>query len=222
MTAYAAALERATARTETTEIGASKTKPGSVNALIVSYYKFVFPRLAESTQATWRGVLERFRKEFGDDRVADFERKHIVAILNAKTQAVGRQAANKLRKILRLLFDHAIEINLRSDNPVIGTKRFKVESDGHHTWTADEIVQYRAHWPLGTIPRLCMELAPRPAARASGDSEGASRQNFCSPPQGIERHVGADQRRTARRHRCLCTVSAPDIPRHKKRRGAFV
>jgi len=154
MTAYAAALKCATSRKTTTEIGASKTKPGSVSAAIVSYYKFVFPTLRPSTQETWRGVLERFRKDFGDDRVSDFERKHIVAILNDEVKRASKQTANKLRKILRLLFDHAIEINLRSENPVIGTKRFKVESDGHHTVTAEEIAQYRAHWALGTVPRI--------------------------------------------------------------------
>jgi hypothetical protein len=80
MRAYAAALERATARMTPTEIGASKTKPGSVNALVVSYYKLMFPTLAASTQAMRRGILERFRKDFGDDLIVNFERKHITAI----------------------------------------------------------------------------------------------------------------------------------------------
>ncbi len=165
MRAYAAALERATAPKTMTEIGAGKTRPGSVNALIVSYYKLVFPTLAESTQAMRRGVLERdFRKDFADDLVANFERKHIIAILNAKAKA-GRHAANTLRKVLRHLFDHAIEINLRSDNPVLGTKRLKTEGDGHHTLTAEEIAQYRAHWSLGSVPRLCFELALELVAR---------------------------------------------------------
>ncbi len=183
MTAYAAALERATTWTATTEIGASKTKPGSINELIVSYYKFVFPtRLRPSTQATWRGVLERFRKDFGDDRVADFERKHIVAILNNEAQRASKQTANKLRKVLRLLFEHAIDINLRSDNPVIGTKRFKVESEGHHTWTPEEVAQYRAHWRFGTAPRLCMELAFELAARrAEIVTRGPQHERLATP-----------------------------------------
>ena len=165
MTAYAAALERATVRKTTTDIGACKTKPGSVNALIVSYYKFAFPALTTSTQATRRSILERFREKFGHDRVADFEHRHIVAILNDEVHRTSRQTANKLRKLLRHLFAHAIEVNLRSDNPVIGTKPFKVKSDGHHTWSAEEVTQYRARWPLGSVPRLVMELAFELAAR---------------------------------------------------------
>jgi integrase len=110
-----------------------------------------------------RGILERFRRDFGDDRVSDFERKHITAIVNKKA-ADGRHAANTLRKVLRHLFDHAIEINLRS-NPVLGTKRLKTEGDGHLPWTADEIAQYRSHWLLGSVARLVLELALELAAR---------------------------------------------------------
>ena len=163
MTAYAAALARATARSATTEIGAARTKPGSMNALIALYYKLVFPTLGKGTQAMRRGILERFREDFGQDLVANFERQHIAAIVAARAKTP--HAANNLRKVLRHLFEHAIEINLRADNPVIGTKRFKTDSDGHHTWTAAEVAQYRAHWPLGSVARLVMELANELATR---------------------------------------------------------
>jgi hypothetical protein len=33
------------------------------------------------------------------------------------------------------------------------------KTKGHHTWTDEEIAQYRAHWPLGTQQRLVMEFA---------------------------------------------------------------
>jgi hypothetical protein len=86
MTAYAALLARANASVAERDIGAERTKPGSVNALVVSYYKLVFPTIAESTQAMRRGILERFRKDFGDYRVGDFERRHIVAIVADRAQ----------------------------------------------------------------------------------------------------------------------------------------
>jgi hypothetical protein len=34
------------------------------------------------------------------------------------------------------------------------------KTKGHHTWTDDEIEQYRAYWPLGTQQRLVMESPP--------------------------------------------------------------
>ena len=36
---------------------------GTINALIVSYYKLVFSLLKPSTQAMCRNILERFRRE---------------------------------------------------------------------------------------------------------------------------------------------------------------
>jgi hypothetical protein len=52
------------------QIGASKTKPGTVSAAIVSYYyDQSFLALAPSTQRPLRGILERFRAEHGDKRL---------------------------------------------------------------------------------------------------------------------------------------------------------
>ena len=111
-----------------------------------------------------RGILTRFCREFGRDLVANFEPKHIAAILAARKDKPS--AANNLRKILRHLFKHAVRIGLRKDNPVAETERLKTPSgSGLHTWTDDEIARYRAHWPLGTQQRLCMELALETTSR---------------------------------------------------------
>ena len=37
-------------------------------------------------------------------------------------------------------------------------KKLKYASTGFHTWTADEIEQYKARHPLGTKPRLALDL----------------------------------------------------------------
>ena len=37
--------------------------------------------------------------------------------------------------------------------------------DGHHTWTEEEIAQYRAHWPLGIVERLVFEFALETVSR---------------------------------------------------------
>src|SRR5262249_24855695 len=59
MRAYAAALEGLKAKQ--TEIGAERTRAGSLNALIVSYYRSPnFRDLEPSTQALRRRLIERF------------------------------------------------------------------------------------------------------------------------------------------------------------------
>ena len=50
-----------------TDIGARRTAPGSISALIAAYYQSTdYKLLAEATRTTYRGVLERFRAKNGD------------------------------------------------------------------------------------------------------------------------------------------------------------
>src|SRR6266581_1749098 len=55
---------------------------------------------------------------------------------------------------------------MRKDDPTEGIPSIKLpKSKGHHTWTDDEIEQYRAYWPLGTQQRLVMEFALETTSR---------------------------------------------------------
>jgi hypothetical protein len=48
-------------------VGASRTKPGSVSALLAKYYRSAeWATLSDATKATYRGILERFREDHGD------------------------------------------------------------------------------------------------------------------------------------------------------------
>jgi hypothetical protein len=69
-------------------------------------------------------------------------------------------------KAIRGLMLYSVWIGMRPDDPTEGIKNVKVrKSEGHHTWTDDEIKQYRAHWPLGTQQRLAVELALETTSR---------------------------------------------------------
>ncbi|MGE3156984.1 MAG: tyrosine recombinase XerC [Xanthobacteraceae bacterium] len=55
---------------------------------------------------------------------------------------------------------------MRKDNPTEGIARIRLaKSRGHHTWTDEQIAQYREHWPLGTQQRLVMEFALETTSR---------------------------------------------------------
>src|SRR5262249_55537385 len=103
MRAYAAALEGVKA--QAANIGAERTKPGTANALIVSYHALVVPTLAQSTQKLRRQILEPFRKDYGDKPVARLEAAHIAAIMAAKAKAPT--AANNWHKLLHHMLEHA-------------------------------------------------------------------------------------------------------------------
>jgi integrase len=68
------------------------------------------------------------------------------------------QAANNLRKIIRLLMRFAVEEGWRGDNPTLGVPAVKVRSEGFHTWTEEEITAFENHWPIGTKQGLAMAL----------------------------------------------------------------
>src|SRR6266436_3616097 len=145
------------------EIGSGRTKPGTINALVVAYYESAaWDALAIETQKTRRGVIERFRSEHGDKRVALLQREHILKML----AAIGKPSARRhWLKAIRGLLRSSIP-SMRKDDPTEGIAAVKLpKSKGHHTWTNDEIAQYRAYWPLGTQQRLVMEFAPETASR---------------------------------------------------------
>src|SRR3954468_18749047 len=70
------------------EVGGRRTSPGSVNAVIVSYYNSTaFSALATGTQKMRRAILKNFRAEHGDKRVALMLRPHIEKLLARKSPA---------------------------------------------------------------------------------------------------------------------------------------
>jgi hypothetical protein len=142
--AYAAAL--ATVPNASTAIGASKTNPGTISALVVAYYRSSdWSALEEDTRKTrWR-IIERFRAKHGDKRVALLRQDHI---LNMLAEIERPSAKRHWLKAIRGLLRSAVP-SMRKDDPTAGIAGIKMpKSNGHRTWNDDEIEQYRAHWPL--------------------------------------------------------------------------
>jgi integrase len=163
MRQYAAAQERLKAQAG--NIGGERTKPGSVNALCVSYYRSPEYRgLKTSTQTKRRQIIERFRNEHGDKSVADLERKHIKSIIGARANTP--EGANNFLKVLRLLLGYAVSIDMIQVNPSLGVKRYKAKGEGYH-WTEGEIKQFEAHHPIGSRARLALALLLYTAQRRS-------------------------------------------------------
>jgi integrase len=153
LAAYQTALEG-----QPEPVGASRTIPGSINTLIVSYYgSAAFTSLKPLTARTYRNILERFRNEHGNKPVSKMEARHVRDIMNAK--ASTPDAANRLLGMISVLMDHAVQIGMRPDNPCAGVKRLRHKSDGHATWGEADIAAFRARWPKGSRERLVFELA---------------------------------------------------------------
>src|SRR3974390_2019707 len=150
MEAYEAALSG-----QLPQIGANRTKPGTVSATIVAYYyDQSFLALTRSTQRPRRGILEHFRAEHGDKRIASLHRQHIMALLRPKK----RFAARHWLMAIRALMQYAVDIGLRDDNPTTGVKLPNLKTNGYHTWTEAEIKQFEACHGPSTRARLALNL----------------------------------------------------------------
>lgn len=155
MAVYQAALAGLTA--PKAQVGAERTKPGSMAALIAAYYESAeFAGLADLTKKTYRGVLERLRTEHGDKPVALLQPRHIRAMLDER--AATPAAANSLRKHLRILMRFAIERDYRTDDPTLTVRKLKFKSVGFRPWTDADIAAFEARWPSGTRERLALAL----------------------------------------------------------------
>ena len=139
------------------EPGADTIVPGSFNDLIAQYMRSSkWANLAASTKTTYMGIMGRFRAAHGHRIVAELQFQHVEAILTKMADTPS--AANNLRKFLRMLVNYGCRLSMRKDNPVSLTDPLKVDSEGFHTWTEEEIKQFEDYWPVGSKPRLALGL----------------------------------------------------------------
>lgn len=136
----------------------SKARSQTFNALAASYFgSEEFSDLAPETRSARRRLIEKFRAQHGDKRVAHLRKDHVETMLASIPK---RHAKRNWFKAIRGMLKLAVKLNMRGDNPTDSIKLGKLpKSGGFHTWTNDEIRRYRDFWPLGTQQRLTMELA---------------------------------------------------------------
>lgn len=150
---------------------------GTIDDLIIRFYSSVdFNNAADRTKAKNRAILDKFRSEHGSKRVDTIKSNHVEALLVAKAavgvdergrKAGGPFAAERFRKLLRRLFKLAVKLNEArvpgyarvTANPVeLADAPSTPKTTGFHNWSDEEIEQFRAFHPVGTKPRLALEL----------------------------------------------------------------
>ena len=106
MAAYQAALAGVPATLA--DLGVSRTRTGTVNGAIVGYYqdKLFTDALAPDSQRMRRAILERFRNDHGEKRLALLTKAHIVKLLNPMTP----HAQKNWLKTIRGLMAYALSI----------------------------------------------------------------------------------------------------------------
>lgn len=147
--------------------GEDRATPGTFDDLITRFYSSVkwrnIPKA--STKATYRGELERFRTRYGKRHVATMTARNVNRLMEKMADTPA--AANNLLKRLRTLFDYAILLGMRKDNPAKAVDSVKAKGDGFHEWTEAEIAKFRKRHKLGTKARLALEIFLCTAQRRS-------------------------------------------------------
>lgn len=139
------------------EINVERTLPGTVNAAVVAYYKHhSFTKNRPITQQTDRNILEAFRKQHGDKRVALLQQHHIEAMISEKAGKPSAQC--NLLRVLRSLLDIAVKNKMRRDNPTHGIKLDPIKTSGYHSWSEVELLHYEQHYRIGSKARLALAL----------------------------------------------------------------
>jgi hypothetical protein len=128
MAAYHAAL--AALPDKSSQIGAGRTSPGTINAVVVAYYKSAsWNNLAPDTRKSRRRFIERFRVQHGDKRVALLRRDHIEQMLAAIEKPTAKRG---WLKAIRPLLQSAVPC-MRKDDPTAGIAGVKLlKRNGHH------------------------------------------------------------------------------------------
>jgi hypothetical protein len=157
-------------------------------------------------------VLEAFREEFGGDGLRLPPQGHRQDPCRQAGEEEGRQAdgrrdhaALRLREQLFLLFKFAVKQEWIETNPVEQADEVEHKGEGFYAWTEEDIATFREAYPLGTKPRLAMELILWTGARRGDAHKAAPPKNGGSASRPARRA----RSRTFPLRRCFSRRSTP-------------
>lgn len=108
-----------------------------------------FAALAPDTKRTRRNELNRFRNQYGKNRLATLDKRNLERI------ALRRN----LLKALSPWLDWCKAEGLIAENTSVGIKRPRsANREGYKTWPEEFIERFRAHHPVGTKARRALEV----------------------------------------------------------------
>jgi integrase len=134
----------------------SKASPETLAWLIEAYRRSAqWAGLAQSTRRMRDNILAHVVREAGHVPFRAIGKKHINEAMDRKRPHAGAT----FRKVMSQLFSWAVSVDKLPSNPVDNARRPKIKSQGHHTWTVDEVERFYARWPVGSRERLALDLA---------------------------------------------------------------
>jgi len=129
--------------------------PRTFAALVKDYrHSPRFAKLAARTATDYDKVLVWVTEKLGPLPVAGMQRKDVIRAQSVNAGTV--RFANYIVQVLRVLFEHAIDLGWRADNPAKGIALIKSGNAPREAWPSDKIAAFRSE--ASPRARLIFEL----------------------------------------------------------------
>lgn len=137
---------------------------GSFGYLCKAYFaSATYKGLDVSTRSWRRRALEEICLKHAEKPVAMLQARHVRALRDEKAETPG--AANARLKALRALFRWAVEADEAPHDPTRDVQMIRYPTEGHHSWTLEEVSAFENKYPVGTKQRLAFALLLYTACR---------------------------------------------------------
>lgn len=141
--------------------------PGTISNAVTLYLDsnaFTSRAPSDATRKRQASTLQKFCGLVGDKPLALLDRKYIDRLLaNMPTVGVARTCLITIRPFC----EWAVTQQMLAADPTVGIKIKLPKTDGHDTWTDEQIAQFEAHWTIGTRERLALALLVHTGQRRS-------------------------------------------------------
>jgi integrase len=112
--------------------------------------------LKPTTRRQREAIFRQIVVKSGAEPFAAIDREHIAAARDKRRDTPAQ--ANHVLKTLRGLFKWAKDAGFVQSDPTAGVALAKCRTEGHRTWTAEDLTAFEKRWPIGTRQRLAMAL----------------------------------------------------------------
>lgn len=101
----------------------------------------------------------------GNAPYSAINKKSMIAAIEARSDTPAQ--ANHFLKTMRGLFSWALKNDHVTIDPTAGISPLKYKTDGFAPWDMEDLARFYAQWPIGTKPRLAVELMIHTGLRRS-------------------------------------------------------
>lgn len=111
---------------------------------------------SSATRRQRENILRHVLAASGDKPFKAIRKKHILEGRERRKDTPF--AANNFLKTMRALFGWALSAGMIDENPTLGVGGLKAKTEGHRTWSTEDVDRFRSRWPLGTRERVAFEV----------------------------------------------------------------